>query len=500
MQLILAVSLLLGSAVGNEENTGKGNGRRQRTSGANKLPALMPGISRPNKNLNSLNNHQGIGCKLKEIASPYVAAIGAKLLKNWLNCGRCIKVTCTGKACDLDEDGNPRFVIAKIVAQTTKSLDSKDVELNGDAWQELMGNKAQLVGQTINWFYTACPVVSGARPRVFIHPQTDPKKLLIQPLDFKEGMKFYKFKSSLPKSKWAKAKDPNKSKQPYYLWELGLKGEMVAPVELFAMSTNKLTKEKLKIKMATWEEGTYAYADGLPPDDVEKGPTKTKNDNMNSHVLGGMFGQVAPAKKPSKKPSKPTQEREVLRPGMGGGAPQRGEGDRQLDADWSTDVAEATSDVHNAIDMFITDMLSPFQVNAPAAPTVKTTTRPITTKVVNFGNKQTISGWGAPSDPRFGSCRIPNPMDRKIYLALNNKLDPTGKNCGMCAFVFCPPFSDGCVGGVNAKPIKAQIIGTFSGSADLALSKEGFKQVSGWKGTGAERKKVLTATFKILPC
>lgn len=42
------------------------------------------------------------------------------------------------------ENGSPKSVVARIVAQTTRSDDDKDVELNIPAWTEMMGARAAL--------------------------------------------------------------------------------------------------------------------------------------------------------------------------------------------------------------------------------------------------------------------------------------------------------------------------------------------------------------------
>ena len=48
-----------------------------------------------------------------------------------------------GNACPM-ENGQPKSVVARIVAQTTRSDDDKDVELNIPAWTEMMGARAAL--------------------------------------------------------------------------------------------------------------------------------------------------------------------------------------------------------------------------------------------------------------------------------------------------------------------------------------------------------------------
>ena len=42
--------------------------------------------------------------------------------------------------------------------------------------------------------------------------------------------------------------------------------------------------------MTSWEPGKMSFPDGLPPNESVDGPTQTKNDNMNFHVLGDIFG------------------------------------------------------------------------------------------------------------------------------------------------------------------------------------------------------------------
>ena len=42
--------------------------------------------------------------------------------------------------------------------------------------------------------------------------------------------------------------------------------------------------------MTSWEPGKFSFPDGLPPEENVDGPTQTKNDNMNFHVLGDIFG------------------------------------------------------------------------------------------------------------------------------------------------------------------------------------------------------------------
>jgi len=112
----------------------------------------------------------------------------------------------------------------------------------------------------------------------------------------------------------------------------------------------------------------------------------------------------------------------------------------------------------------------PFQFGGPVAqPTKSTTTTEMTTKKVNIGSSspQSLTGLASPTDPTKGTCSISQPQDTKLFVAINERF--AKDVCGKCVFIWCPSFS-GCKG--NPLP-KVQIVSTFSGPADIALSAQG---------------------------
>jgi len=518
--LALLICELLAAGRGQGGNWG---GRRKGGKSKTGEPALTSGTARPNPNVASVNNLNGIGCQLVELDDEKLMAIGGHYLKRFTNCGRCAKVSCVGNACPTDGSGNSMSVIARIVTQTTISDDDKDVELNVAAWTELMGARATLPGMSVTWAFHSCPEPDSGRKKIYIHEDTNDKTYIVQPIGFTDPIKFMKFKNSVPKSKFSKPKSPLKGKLDFfgYIGKVKGKAPMKPPIFVDIMMADD-DGTRIKTKMTSWEPGKFSFPDGLPPEENVDGPTQTKNDNMNFHVLGDIFGgaptktkttqspahappaqpeapkttQPPRTKKP--KPSKPPKPSKASKP-KGGKKKKVAHDDMGAAPSFSAPsffggpaTVQESESKHNALDAFVFDMLQPYQMpEAPTqAPTTTTTKAP---KVTDIGSgMKTITGYGAPSSPTSGSCNTTNPKDKKLYAAINKNLNSNA--CNMCVFLYCPTFS-GCAGG----PMKIQIVDEFTGEGDFALSNEAFRQITG-KTTKKEKEALYRSTFQIMQC
>ena len=198
----------------------RGNTKTSGTTGS----ALTSGYAKPNKNVESVNNLIHIGCQMAEIEDEYVMAIGGHYLKKFTNCGRCAEVTCVGNACP-KENGAPKSVTARIVAQTTRSDDDKDVELNIGAWTHMMGDRAALPSMTVAWKYVSCPPPKDGRRKIYIHESSNDRTFIVQPVNFEDPVKWMKFKNSAPKSKFSKPKTPLKGKVGFFGFNGKVKGK-----------------------------------------------------------------------------------------------------------------------------------------------------------------------------------------------------------------------------------------------------------------------------------
>ena len=150
------------------------------------------------------------------------------------------------------------------------------------------------------------------------------------------------------------------------------------------------TNYNVKTQMTSWEPGKMSFPDGLPPNESVDGPTQTKNDNMNFHVLGDIFGgsYSATNKKPTTtkatttttttttpktkatRPPKPTRPPRTKKPKK-----NKKPKNPQRDAP-SASAFEAPSffgapaplqesaSGHNALNNFVFDILSPFEIPA----------------------------------------------------------------------------------------------------------------------------------------
>ena len=205
---------------GRRKIRGNTGGGKSATSGS----ALTSGYAKPNKNIESVNNLVHIGCQMAEIEDEYVMAIGGHYLKKFSNCGRCATVTCVGNACPM-ENGVPKSVTARIVAQTTASDDDKDVELNVSAWTAMMGDRAALPSMTVSWKYASCPPPKDGRRKIYIHEDSNDRTYIVQPVNFEDPVKWMKFKNSAPKSKFSKPKTPLKGKVGFFGFNGKVKGK-----------------------------------------------------------------------------------------------------------------------------------------------------------------------------------------------------------------------------------------------------------------------------------
>jgi hypothetical protein len=494
-------------------------GRRKGNKSKGGEPALTSGTARPNPNVASVNNLNGIGCQIVELNDDKIMAIGGHYLKKFTNCGRCAKVTCVGNACPTDGSGSSMSVVARIVTQTTISDDDKDVELNVAAWTELMGARATLPGMSVTWQFASCPEPDSGRKKIYIHEDTNDKTYIVQPIGFTDPIKFMKFKNSVPKSKFSKPKSPLKGKLDFfgYIGKVKGKAPMQPPIFVDIMMADD-DGTRIKTKMTSWEPGKFSFPDGLPPEENVDGPTQTKNDNMNFHVLGDIFGGAPTKTKTTKAPpahappattpkvtrpprTKKPKPPKPVKPAKGGGKKQKKVLNDEMGSAPSFSASsffggpasvQESESKHNALDAFVFDMLQPFQMTeAPTrAPTTTTTQAP---KVTDIGaGMKEITGVGAPASATSGSCNIKEPKDKKLYAAINKKLNSNA--CNMCVFIYCPTFS-GCAG----KPLKIQIVDEFNGEADFALSSEAFRQITG-KTTKKEKEALYRSTFQLLRC
>lgn len=503
----LSFALLCLGVSGNNRSS---YGGRRRGSKKASAPALTAGYGSPNPNIESVNNLKNIGCQMAEMEDEYLMAIGGKYLKSFSNCGRCAEVACVGNACAM-KDGKPMSVIARIVAQTTKSDNDKDIELNVAAWTEMMGARATMPSMTISWKYTSCPPPVDGRRKIYVHQDSNDKTYIVQPVNFEDPVKWMKFKNSAPKSKFSKPKTPLKGKVGFNGWLGKVKGKdpMEAPIFVDILMADA-EGTRIKTKMTSWEPGKMSFPDGLPPNEDIDGPTQTKNDNMNFHVLGDIFGgtnektndkpasapvEAAPPAPPAKTTAKPTKTRKPKKskkPKPSRDAPAHAPATNFFGA--PSGVQESASN-HQALNNFVFDILTPFEV--PAAPEPVTTRKPTTTPkpvVTDIGvGFKTVTGVGAPASPRAGTCKVGSPQDDKLYASVNSSLN--SGTCGKCVFIYCPGFS-----GCSGKPLKIQIVSEHSGSGDFALSKDAFKLITGKGFSAKERAAEYRSTVQIMGC
>lgn len=529
-------------------NAGGGGGFRRKKGGGGDGESLTPGNLRPNKNLNSLNTLSGVGCRIVEINDPLLMAVSNQFLKSFLNCGRCARVTCVGNSCPL-VNGRANSVITRVVSKTTISKSNYDIEVNDAAWKELMGDEKSkaLPGMTINWQFVDCPE-HGRRQKLYVLQDPGSKMFKVQPVDFNKKIKWMKIKSGAPNGKYMKTKDPAKSKADHFYRMGKLKGpELVAPVGLYMQYVDG---EKIKVEMSTWAEGKFSYIDGLAaPEGVQKGPTQTKNDNMNFEVLGGLFGHndkrpntskpktttatttttthprfqiktttstttttttttrkiTTKKPKPTKPPrsTKPPRTKKPKKPkGSKGGKGSKGKSPFNSPVGYSPvedPPRVQQSAIRDNIDAFVDDLLSPFLFGAPMPqPTRATTTTARTTKksFIGGGSPQTLTGVGAPSHPTAGSCGISNPHSNTLFVAIHKK-HASKSDCGKCVFLWCPSFG-GCPSGSPLQ--KAQIVDIYDGSADIAMSTQVFKIVTGKAPTNGNLASVFMGMWNIRPC
>lgn len=457
------------------------------------------------------------------IEDEYVMAIGGHYLKKFTNCGRCAEVTCVGNACPM-EHGKPKSVTARIVAQTTQSDDDKDVELNINAWTYMMRDRAALPSMTVSWKYVSCPPPKDGRRKIYIHEDSNDRTYIVQPVNFEDPVKWMKFKNSAPKSKFSKPKTPLKGKVGFFGFNGKVKGKepMKPPIFVDILMDDK-DSTRIKTKMTSWEPGKMSFPDGLPPNEDADGPTQTKNDNMNFHVLGDIFGGGAPAKKPttttttrttttkatttrttkpprtkkprpSRKPKPPKTKKPKKQPQRDAGFESNFEAPSFFGGGGPAPLQESSSG-HNALNSFVFDILSPFEIPA-AAPvttprTTTTTTLPTYTDIgVGF---KAITGNGAPNSAYGGSCKVQQPRDTSLYASINKELKANA--CGWCVFIYCPSFS-----GCSGTPLKIQIVNEHKGAGDFALSKEAFKLITGKSLSAKDRAGQYKSTVQIMGC
>merc|ERR1712106_847023 len=139
------------------------------------------------------------------------------------------------------------------------------------------------------------------RRKIYIHESSNDRTFIVQPVNFEDPVKWMKFKNSAPKSKFSKPKTPLKGKVGFFGFNGKVKGKDPMKPPIFVdILMDDTDGTRIKTKMTSWEPGKMSFPDGLPPNEDLNGPTQTKNDNMNFHVLGDIFGGVgggAPAKK-----------------------------------------------------------------------------------------------------------------------------------------------------------------------------------------------------------
>jgi len=532
-------------------NAGGAGGFKRKKGGGGDGESLTPGNLRPNKNLNSLNNLNGVGCRIVEVNDPLLMAVSNQFLKNFLNCGRCAKVTCVGNSCPI-VNGQAKSVITRVVSKTTISKMNSDIEVNEAAWTELMGAEKSkaLPGMTINWQFVDCPE-HDRRQKLYVVKDPGSKMFKVQPIDFNKKIKWMKIKSGAPNGKYMKTKDPAKSKADFYYRMGKLKGpELIAPVGLYMQYVDG---EKVKVEMSTWGEGKFSYIDGLAaPEGNTKGPTETKNDNMNFAVLGGLFGHndqrpnTSKAKtttatktvtthakfqikttiatttttttttlktkkpRPTRPPrsTKPPRTKKPKKPKKQKGSKSKSPSKSVANSIFNSPVKHLEdpprvqqSAIRDNIDSFVDDLLSPFLMGfgAPVPqPTRVTTTTERTTKksFIGGGSPQTLTGSGAPSHPSAGSCGITNPHSNTLFVTIHRK-HADRSDCGKCVFLWCPSFG-GCPSGSPLQ--KAQIVDIYDGSADIAMSTQVFKIVTGKPPTSGNLASVYMGMWNIRPC
>ena len=71
---------------------------------------------------------------------------------------KCAEISCVGHFCARDSSGRPRKIMAKVVAQATTTYEDNEIEVNQEAWDSLMGPKANRVSSmNIAWNFVKCP-------------------------------------------------------------------------------------------------------------------------------------------------------------------------------------------------------------------------------------------------------------------------------------------------------------------------------------------------------
>lgn len=506
---------------------GQGGRRRiQRKNGPGTW-ALTSGMAKPNPNLSNVNNLNGVGCQIIEVEDEYTMAIGGYYLKRFTNCGRCARVTCVGNACPTDGKGNPTSIVARIITQTTIMSDDKDVELNIAAWTTLMGARATLPGMSVSWAYESCPEPKDGRKKIYIHEDTNDKTYIVQPVNFPDPVKYMKFKNSAPKSKFSKPKSPLKGKLGYFGYIGKVKGKAPMKPPIFVdILMNDEEGTRIKTKMTSWEPGKFSFPDGLPPDDSLEGPTQTKNDNMNFHVLGDIFGgqnstpkkPTKPAKtttaeptttttvktttvrtRPSRKP-KTTRAPRTKKPKKSKNKVMHDEGNTSESFEMPSffgppqPARQESQSKHDALGSFIFDILSPFEITDAPTTTVPVTTTTPQPKYNDIGpDMKFLTGWGAPTNAHSGSCNSRKVKDTKLFVSINKKLNANA--CNWCVFVYCPGYA-----GCSGKPLTLQVVDEFEGEGDFALSADAFKYVTGKGMAKRDRVGLYKSITRIVKC